>query len=101
MIYRHHPQFSGAAAPRRIVGRDGAGAATVEGGDVMMLSPSVVAVGMSERTCAVGVERLDADLLDVGSVALEVALALPHWSSFVHHVIRIYCVHNESPYIEA
>ncbi|NMA77612.1 MAG: arginine deiminase, partial [Actinomycetales bacterium] len=53
MIYRHHPHFGGPAAPRRIVGRDGAGAATVEGGDVMMLSSGVVAVGMSERTSAV------------------------------------------------
>src|SRR5699024_6675234 len=38
MIYRHHPVFGGAAAPRRLLGSGGAGAATVEGGDVMMLS---------------------------------------------------------------
>lgn len=84
MIYRHHPQFGGAAAPRRIVGRDGAGAATVEGGDVMMLSPRVVAVGMSERTSAVGVERLAADLLSDGSVERVIAIALPHRRSMMH-----------------
>ncbi|HEX7350932.1 arginine deiminase [Brachybacterium sp.] len=84
MIYRHHPRFTGAAAPRRIVGRDGAGAATVEGGDVMMLSPRVVAVGMSERTSAVGVERLAADLLADGSVERVVAIALPHRRSMMH-----------------
>lgn len=84
LIYRHHPQFAGAAAPRRIVGRDGAGAATVEGGDVMMLSPQVVAVGMSERTSAVGVERLAADLLADGSVERVVAVALPHRRSMMH-----------------
>ena len=84
MIYRHHPQFSGDAAPRRIVGRDGAGAATVEGGDVMMLSPRVVAVGMSERTSAVGVERLAANLLEDGSVERVVAIALPHRRSMMH-----------------
>ena len=66
MIYRHHPRFAGTGGPRRILGRDGAGAATVEGGDVMMLSPRVVAVGLSERTSAVGVERLAADLLADG-----------------------------------
>ena len=84
LIYRHHPQFAGASAPRRIVGRDGAGAATVEGGDVMMLSPRVVAVGMSERTSAVGVERLAADLLADGSVERVVAIALPHRRSMMH-----------------
>ncbi|GAA4524588.1 arginine deiminase [Brachybacterium paraconglomeratum] len=84
LIYRHHPQFAGASAPRRVVGRDGAGAATVEGGDVMMLSPRVVAVGMSERTSAVGVERLAADLLADGSVERVVAIALPHRRSMMH-----------------
>ncbi|ATG55184.1 arginine deiminase [Brachybacterium ginsengisoli] len=84
MIYRHHPAFGGAAAPRRIVGSDGAGAATVEGGDVMMLSPRVVAVGMSERTSAVGVERLAADLLADGTVDRVIAIALPHRRSMMH-----------------
>ena len=84
MIYRYHPRFTGDAAPRRIVGRDGAGAATVEGGDVMMLSPRVVAVGMSERTSAVGVERLAADLLADGSVERVIAIALPHRRSMMH-----------------
>ena len=84
MIYRHHPRFAGDAAPRRIVGRDGAGAATVEGGDVMMLSPRVVAVGISERTSAVGVERLAADLLADGSVERVIAIALPHRRSMMH-----------------
>ena len=84
MIYRHHPRFAGASAPRRVVGRDGAGAATVEGGDVMMLSPRVAAVGMSERTSAVGVERLAADLLADGSVERVIAIALPHRRSMMH-----------------
>ena len=84
MIYRHHPHFGGPAAPRRIVGRDGAGAATVEGGDVMMLSSGVVAVGMSERTSAVGVERLAADLLADGSVQRVIAIAMPHRRSMMH-----------------
>ncbi|MGP9537503.1 arginine deiminase [Brachybacterium sp. AOP43-C2-M15] len=84
MIYRHHPQFAGSSAPRRILGRDGAGSATVEGGDVMMLSPRVVAVGMSERTSPVGVERLAADLLADGSVERVIAIALPHRRSMMH-----------------
>ncbi|APX31474.1 arginine deiminase [Brachybacterium sp. P6-10-X1] len=83
-IYRHHPSFAGTAAPRRLLGRDGAGAATVEGGDVMMLSPEVVAVGLSERTSAVGVERLAADLLEHGPVRRVIAIALPHRRSMMH-----------------
>lgn len=83
-IYRHHPLFSGTAAPRRILGPEGAGAATVEGGDVMMLSPRVVAVGLSERTSAVGVERLAADLLEDGTVERVIAVALPHQRSMMH-----------------
>ena len=84
MIYRHHPRFTGPGGPRRILGRDGAGAATVEGGDVMMLSPRVVAVGISERTSAVGVERLAAHLLEDGAVDRVIAVALPHRRSMMH-----------------
>ncbi len=84
MIYRHHPRFAGPGGPRRILGRDGAGAATVEGGDVMMLSARVVAVGMSERTSAVGVERLAADLLEDDAVDRVIAIALPHRRSMMH-----------------
>lgn len=84
MIYRHHPRFAGTGTPRRILGRDGAGAATVEGGDVMMLSPRVVAVGLSERTSAVGVERLAADLLEDGAIERVIAIALPHRRSMMH-----------------
>jgi len=84
MIYRHHPRFAGPGGPHRILGRDGAGAATVEGGDVMMLSARVVAVGMSERTSAVGVERLAADLLEDDAVDRVIAIALPHRRSMMH-----------------
>ena len=84
MIYRHHPRFAGPGGPRRILGRDGAGAATVEGGDVMMLSPRTVAVGLSERTSAVGVERLAAHLLAGGAVERVIAIALPHRRSMMH-----------------
>ncbi|MFC7373724.1 MULTISPECIES: arginine deiminase [unclassified Brachybacterium] len=83
-IYRHHPRFAGASGPRRVVGSGGAGAATVEGGDVMMLSPRVVALGLSERTSAVGVERLAGDLLEDGTVDRVIAIALPHRRSMMH-----------------
>lgn len=50
----------------------------------MMLSSGVVAVGMSERTSAVGVERLAADLLADGSVQRVIAIAMPHRRSMMH-----------------
>src|SRR5690625_7356127 len=63
-IYRRHPLFTGSGAPARILAPDlgQATTATVEGGDVMMLSPRTVAVGLSERSSAVGIERLAAGL---------------------------------------
>ena len=84
MVYRHHPRCAGPGGPRRLLGRDGAGAASVEGGDVMMLSPRTVAIGMSERTSAVGVERLAAALLADDAVDRVIAIALPHRRAMMH-----------------
>ncbi|MFO7190683.1 MULTISPECIES: arginine deiminase [Thermocrispum] len=52
IIYAYHPRFS-------MAGRAyGSHHAPVEGGDVLLLSPGVVAVGVGERTTAAGVESL-------------------------------------------
>jgi arginine deiminase len=51
-IYRHHPRFAGTAfayAPSL---------ESVEGGDVLLLAPGVLAVGVGERTTPAGAERL-------------------------------------------
>jgi arginine deiminase len=52
LIYAYHPRF--AAAGRAY----GSHHAPVEGGDVLLLAPGVVAVGVGERTTAAGVESL-------------------------------------------
>lgn len=52
LIYAFHPRFAGAP---RIHGWQ---AEHVEGGDVMLLGPGVIAVGVGERTTPAGVERL-------------------------------------------
>lgn len=88
-IYRRHPRFSGDGAPSRIFAPDlgQATPATIEGGDVMMLSGQVVAVGLSERSSAVGIERLAAGLLDSGEttgIERVIAVALPHRRSMMH-----------------
>jgi arginine deiminase len=51
-IYRHHPRFAGTGLlyePRL---------EHVEGGDVLLLAPGVLAVGVGERTTPAGAERL-------------------------------------------
>lgn len=52
LIYAHHPRFLGArrAYESRV--------APVEGGDVLLLAPGVVAVGVGERTTPAGAEAL-------------------------------------------
>ncbi|MCT1386279.1 arginine deiminase [Brachybacterium sp. p3-SID1565] len=85
-LYRRHPLFTGPDGPRRVLAPETgkAGAGTVEGGDVMVLSESTVAVGLSERTTAVGAEHLAAGLLDAGVVDRVIALALPQRRSMMH-----------------
>jgi arginine deiminase len=51
-IYTHHPRFAG--APLLYHHRD----EWLEGGDVLLLAPGVVAVGVGQRTRAAGVETL-------------------------------------------
>jgi arginine deiminase len=52
LIYSRHPRFS--ATPRM----HGAHLEHVEGGDVLLLAPGVIAVGCGERTTPAGAERL-------------------------------------------
>ncbi|MFC5175561.1 arginine deiminase [Nocardioides taihuensis] len=52
LIYTEHPRFAGT---RRIHGWHHE---HVEGGDVLLLAPGVIAVGVGERTTPAGVERL-------------------------------------------
>ncbi|MEO9322445.1 arginine deiminase [Nocardioides sp. C4-1] len=58
LIYTHHPRFVG--TPRI----HGSHYEHVEGGDVLLLSPGVVAVGVGERTTPAGVERIARQMFD-------------------------------------
>jgi arginine deiminase len=58
VIYAHHPRFLGVR--RAYESRS----APVEGGDVLLLSPGVVAVGVGERTTPAGAEALARSLFD-------------------------------------
>ncbi|MBE1486005.1 arginine deiminase [Plantactinospora soyae] len=59
-IYRHHPRFGGTAFVY------GPGLEHLEGGDVLLLAPGVLAVGVGERTTPAGAERLARRVFDAG-----------------------------------
>jgi len=82
-IYRWHPLFADMSFPLWSTGSSG-GAATVEGGDVLVIGRGAVLVGLSERTTPQGVERLARRLFDAGSASKIVALLLPHHRAFMH-----------------
>lgn len=69
-VFAHHPVFAG--RPRLDIADDGPirpegqEAATLEGGDVMVMSDKVVVVGVGIRTTMTAVERLAPRLLDRG-----------------------------------
>ncbi len=58
IIYAHHPRFLGVR--RAYESRS----APVEGGDVLLLAPGVIAVGVGERTTPAGAEALARSLFD-------------------------------------
>jgi arginine deiminase len=58
LIYAHHPRFTGVR--RAYESRT----APVEGGDVLLLAPGVLAVGVGERTTPAGAEALARSLFD-------------------------------------
>jgi arginine deiminase len=71
-IYGHHPRFAGT---RLLYGADGHDGAWVEGGDVLVLAPGVLAVGVGQRTSPAGVEAFAQALFAEG--AARVVLAVP------------------------
>jgi arginine deiminase len=69
LIYRHHPRFAGSP---RILGHH---FEHVEGGDVMLLAPGVIAVGVGERTTPAGAERFARQAFEAGLA--ETVLVVP------------------------
>jgi arginine deiminase len=67
IVYAHHPRFTGVP---RINGRE-----HVEGGDVLLLAPGVLAVGVGQRTTPAGAERLARQAL--GGGLAETVLVVP------------------------
>ncbi|MYR06436.1 arginine deiminase [Gordonia sp. SID5947] len=78
LIYAHHPRFTGA---RRAYESQ---VAPVEGGDVLLLTPGVVAVGVGERTTPAGAEALARSLFDDGLAHTVLAVPIRQERAFMH-----------------
>jgi arginine deiminase len=84
LMYRHHKAFADSStiwygeADREYF------PATVEGGDILVLSERCVAVGVSERSHPVAVENLAARLFETGAVEFVLAVDLPKERGTMH-----------------
>jgi len=84
-IYRHHPRFR----HQRFTVWFGADPtdvypATIEGGDVLVLAPDTVIVGLGQRTAPAAVEMLSRRLFAHGEVTRVIVVHLPHDRSVMH-----------------
>jgi arginine deiminase len=84
-VYRHHPLFR--SAPFVFwYGDDDRDhrPATLEGGDVLVVAPGVVLVGMGERTTPTAVELLARRLFDAGAAHVVLAIDIPQARAMMH-----------------
>ncbi len=77
-IFTHHPRF--AATPHVY----DAGLESLEGGDVLLLAPGVLAVGTGERTTPAGVERLARRAFDEGLARTVLAVPIAQERATMH-----------------
>jgi arginine deiminase len=84
-VYRYHPRFRDANFPVYYGDDDAHHApATLEGGDIHVIAPGVVLIGMGERTTAMGVEALARQLFATEQAHLVLAVELPQARSAMH-----------------
>ena len=77
-IFRYHPQYKDV---KRLYSREMEH--SLEGGDILVLSPQVAAVGISQRTEPFAIEVLAKELLDTGFQQV-LAIDIPKTRSFMH-----------------
>jgi arginine deiminase len=70
LIYGHHPRFSGS---KPVYGPE---LEPLDGGDVLLLAPGVLALGVGQRTTPAGAERLARSALDAGLAHTVLAIPL-------------------------
>jgi arginine deiminase len=79
LIYTEHPRFI--SQTRRIHGWHNE---HVEGGDVLLLAPGVIAVGVGERTTPAGVERLARQVFDADLAHTVLAVPIAQERATMH-----------------
>ena len=91
-LFRFHPDLSAVPVLHEPTMADfershvaGAGRACLEGGDVIVLSPDVIAVGLSERTNRLGIDDLASALAERGDTPrFVVVVELPRRRAYMH-----------------
>jgi arginine deiminase len=78
VVYRHHPRFAGTKC---LYGPE---LEQVDGGDVLLLAPSVIAVGVGRQTTAAGAERLARRVFDAGLAHTVLAVPLDRLGPDAH-----------------
>ena len=78
VIYDYHPRFAGT---KRLYGPQ---LEHVDGGDVLLLAPGVIAAGVGERTTSAGVERLARQVFDAGLAHTVLAVPLGRLGATAH-----------------
>ncbi|MCW2839255.1 MAG: arginine deiminase [Aeromicrobium sp.] len=78
LIYRHHPRFAGTPVVH------GPHLEHLEGGDVLELSPGVIAVGIGERTTPAGLERFAHQVLADGLAHTVLAVPIAQERATMH-----------------
>jgi len=78
LIYTRHPRFAGTPTMH------GAHLEHVEGGDVLLLAPGVIAVGVGERTTPAGAERLARQCFQAGLAHTVLAVPIAQERATMH-----------------
>ena len=84
-VYRYHPMFRDPPV-QRYYGDDDRDhrPATLEGGDLLVIAPGVVLIGMGERTTPTAVELLARRLFTAGTAHEVLAVDIPHARATMH-----------------
>ena len=82
-IFKYHPEYGDDGIPHYY---DRSLTPTLEGGDILVLSDKILAVGVSERTHPAGIERLAKNLFYFNKTDFEIVLAfdIPKSRAFMH-----------------
>ena len=92
-IYAHHPRFSGTPL---LYGGDPERDAWLEGGDVLVLAPGVLAVGVGQRTSPAGVEAFAQRLFAAGEAHIVLAVPIAQDRATMHLDTVCTMVHRDA-----